>query len=117
MDFRRNTTDYAVNQTGSQAKTVDAGLRAYMLRIYNYMASGLAITGIVALLASKSQAFAQAVYNMQDGYITGMTGLGWIIAFAPLAVVFAMGFGQHKMKTSTLQACFLGLCHVDGGFL
>lgn len=110
MDFNRNTTDYAA----PQAKTVDMGLRAYMLRIYNLMASGLALTGIVSLLASQSEAFLNAVYQMQDGYIVGMNGLGWVVAFAPLAAVFAMGFGQQKMNTSTLQLCFWGFAVLMG---
>lgn len=113
MDFRRNTTDYAVG-SGSNAKTIDAGLRAYMLRIYNYMASALALTGVVSLVASQSPAFLNAVYKMEGGYIAGMTGLGWIIAFAPLAMVFAMGFGQSKMRTSTLQLCFWGFATLMG---
>lgn len=112
MEFRKNTTDYAQPQTG--ATTIDAGLRAYMLGIYNYMASGLALTGIVALLASKSEAFLNAVYHMENGYLVGMTGLGWVVALAPLAFILALSFGLNRMKASTMQLVFWGFAGVMG---
>ena len=110
MDYNRNTTDYAQ----PQASTVDAGLRSYMLRIYNYMASGLALTGITALLASQSEAFLSAVYHMEGGYITGMSGLGWLVALAPLGFVLALSFGIQKMKSSTAQMVFWAFAVVMG---
>jgi len=83
----------------------DMGLRRYMLSIYNYMASGVLLSGIVALLFARSGMAAQV-----------MTGgpLMWIIALSPLAFVFAMSFGAHKMSTATLQALFWGFCTVMG---
>ena len=119
MDFRRNTTDYAKPRASampsSNARTVDAGLRAYMLRIYNYMASGLAVTGIVALVASQSPGFINAVYNLDAaGRVTGMSGLGWVLAFAPLAFIMALSFGVNKMKSSTMQMVFWAFATVMG---
>ena len=91
--------------TGVNAATVgvpsvarDAGLRSYMLSVYNYMASGVLLTGIVALLFANS-AFGQNIL------ING-GALRWLIVFAPLGFVFAMSFGVNRMKTSTLQALF-----------
>jgi FtsH-binding integral membrane protein len=74
----------------------DAGLRSYMLSVYNYMASGVLLTGVVAMLFATSGLAAQVL----------STPLRWLIIFAPLAFVMAMSFGLHRMKTSTLQALF-----------
>jgi FtsH-binding integral membrane protein len=102
--------------TGAPAATVgvpraarDAGLRSYMLSVYNYMASGVLLTGIVALLFAP---YARGVLVNQAG--TGMSGLGWIITLAPLGFVFAMSFGVQRMASSTLQLLFWGFAAVMG---
>lgn len=87
----------------------DAGLRSYMLKVYNYMASGVLLTGIVALLFAP---YAAGVMINQAG--TGMSGLGWLIVLAPLAFVFAMSFGVNRMQTSTLQLMFWGFATAMG---
>jgi FtsH-binding integral membrane protein len=74
----------------------DAGLRSYMLSVYNYMASGVLLTGIVALLFATSGLAEQVL----------VTPLRWLIILAPLGFVMAMSFGLHRMQTSTLQALF-----------
>jgi FtsH-binding integral membrane protein len=74
----------------------DAGLRSYMLSVYNYMASGVLLTGIVAMLFASS-GMAEQVLN---------TPLRWVIMLAPLGFVMAMSFGLHKMSTGTLQTLF-----------
>jgi len=74
----------------------DAGLRSYMLSVYNYMASGVLLTGIVALLFYTSGLAAQAM----------QTPLQWVIILAPLGFVFAMSFGLNRMSTGTLQMMF-----------
>jgi FtsH-binding integral membrane protein len=76
--------------------TRDAGLRSYMLSVYNYMASGVLLTGIVALLFASSGLAAQVL----------ATPLRWLIVLAPLGFVMAMSFGLQRMKTSTLQLLF-----------
>ena len=102
--------------TGVDAATVgvpraarDAGLRSYMLSVYNYMASGVLLTGIIALLFAP---YAAQVLIAPDG--RGMSGLGWIVTLSPLAFVFAMSFGANRMKTSTLQLLFWGFAAVMG---
>jgi len=87
----------------------DEGLRSYMLSVYNYMASGVLLTGIVAMLFAP---YAQGIMINAAG--TGMSGLGWIITLAPLAFVFAMSFGLNRMQTSTLQMLFWGFATVMG---
>ena len=87
----------------------DAGLRSYMLSVYNYMASGVLLTGIVAMLFAP---YAPGVIVNQAG--TGMTGLGWIITFAPLVFVMVMSFGMNRLQTGTLQLLFWGFATVMG---
>ena len=84
----------------------DAGLRSYMLKVYNYMASGVLLTGIVALLFANS-ATGQSI-------MLGGGALRWLIIFAPLGFVFAMSFGVNRMSTSTLQTLFWGFAFVMG---
>jgi len=82
----------------------DAGLRSYMLKVYNYMASGVALTGIVAMLFA----------NTQFGVQIMTSPLRWLIIFSPLAIVFAMSFGVNRMKESTLQALFWAFATLMG---
>ena len=79
---------------------IDQGLRSYMLRVYNYMASGVLLTGFIALLT-----FKMAVVSGPNGEIIGLTSLGntiynsgfaWVLMLAPLGVVFYMSFGIAK---------------------
>lgn len=96
-----STADYGQ----SQAVAYDAGLRAYMLRIYNYMASALALTGITALVAANSPAMMSMLYVMNGNHI-GMSGLGWLVAFAPLGLVLWLSFGLNRMSVATAQAIY-----------
>jgi hypothetical protein len=87
----------------------DAGLRSYMLSVYNYMASGVLLTGIIALLFAP---YAGQVLIAPNGQ--GMSALGWIVTLSPLAFVFAMSFGFTRMKTGTLQLLFWAFAAVMG---
>ena len=87
----------------------DAGLRSYMLSVYNYMASGVLLTGIVAMLFAP---YARDVLINAAG--TGMSPIGWIIMFAPLGFIMAMSFGLHRMSTGTLQMLFWAFATVMG---
>ena len=91
----------------------DEGLRAYMLSVYNYMTSAVLLTGVVALGVYASGAI-QALVNVQTG---GLSALGWIVALAPLGIVFAMSFGQARMSTATLQALFWAYAGLLGASL
>ncbi|MEL6875373.1 MAG: Bax inhibitor-1/YccA family protein [Pseudomonadota bacterium] len=84
----------------------DAGLRSYMLKVYNYMASGVLLTGIVAMLFASSGMAAEIMF--------GGGPLKWLIILSPLAIVFAMSFGQNKFSTTTLQAMFWGFATLMG---
>ena len=102
--------------TGVNAATVgvpravrDAGLRSYMLSVYNYMASGVLLTGIIALLFAP---YAGDVLLSQSG--RGMSALGWIVTLSPLGIVFAMSFGAQRMRTGTLQLLFWAFASLMG---
>lgn len=82
----------------------DQGLRKHMLSIYNYMASGILLSGIVALLFAQSGMAAQVM----------ATPLRWLIILAPLGFVFGMSLGANRMQTGTLKALFWGFCIVMG---
>jgi uncharacterized protein len=84
--------------------TFDAGLRSHMLSIYNYMTSGILLTGIVSLLA----------YN--GGYAMAFASgpLMWIVALSPLAIVMAMSFGAGRFSKGTLQMLFWGFATLMG---
>ncbi|WP_267396801.1 MULTISPECIES: Bax inhibitor-1/YccA family protein [unclassified Sphingomonas] len=79
----------------------DAGLRSYMLSVYNYMSSGVLLTGIVALLFAWGGANSPAAQVFLGGGL-----MRYVIMFAPLAIVFGMSMGQGRMKTSTMQMLF-----------
>ncbi|MEE4316659.1 MAG: Bax inhibitor-1/YccA family protein [Erythrobacter sp.] len=89
---------------GEVAGRYDEGLRKYMLSIYNYMASGVLLTGIVALVAASTG----VAYAFASG------PLMWIVALAPLGFILAMNFGLHKMSQGTLQLLFWAFATVMG---
>ena len=103
--------------TGARAGTVavDEGLRAYMLRVYNYMAAGLAITGVVAYLVfelavttnpASSVMTYRGIMLTQFGQLIFFTWLKWVLLFAPLALVFFMSARIHKMSVQSGQLTF-----------
>jgi FtsH-binding integral membrane protein len=108
-DYDRNVA--ARGFGAARAIAIDAGLRAYMIRIYNYMAAGVALTGVVAWLT-----FNAAVVTNATGQITGLTSFGQAIFSGPLTIVlflgtlgivFFMSFRINKLQASTALALFL----------
>ncbi|MGQ0662346.1 MAG: Bax inhibitor-1/YccA family protein [Pseudomonadota bacterium] len=87
---------------------IDVGLRQHMLRVYNYMASGLLLTGIVAYAIANTPAVAEVVFG---------TPLVWVVMLAPLAFVFALSFGIHRMSFATAQALYWVYAAVMGASL
>jgi FtsH-binding integral membrane protein len=96
------------------AATVDAGLRAYMLRIYNYMSIGLAITGLAALgvymaAVTNDPAGATRIGNIlltPFGVAVFVSPLKWLFMLAPLAMVFVISAGLDRMRPATSQMLF-----------
>jgi FtsH-binding integral membrane protein len=97
MAFELRTQGVRRPGTGTLTQAqIDQGLRSYMLRVYNYMASGLALTGIVAYIVAHTGLY-QALMT---------SGAGFIVMLAPLGIVFFMSFKLQTMKVSTAQALF-----------
>lgn len=97
------------SQRGAAARAVDTGydvgLRAYMLRVYNYMAGGLALTGGIAYLIASSPSLLQLFFSGPQAYI---------FMLAPLFFSFFMAFRLHAVSDSTAQAMFWGFAAVMG---
>jgi FtsH-binding integral membrane protein len=107
MKFNKQTS---TTRSSVSEAIIDEGLRAYMLKVYNYMGSGVLLTGVIALMF-----FKMAVVTSDGGEIIGLTnfgnsiynsGLKWVIMLAPLAVVFYMSFGIAKMSAAKAQTTF-----------
>jgi len=123
-DFNRNTATAQYGRlTGAEAAVVDVGLRAYMLRIYNYMVIGLAITGFAALgiyllsvtgdasVAARNAngavaALRNGVYLTPLGYALFVSPLKWLVILAPLGLVFFLSFRAESMRPATAQVLF-----------
>ena len=90
----------------AQGAAYDAGLRSYMLSVYNYMASGVLLTGIVAVL------FASSGLALQ---VLGGPGiLKYVIMFAPLVFVMVLSFGINRLSTAAAQGLFWAYAAVMG---
>ena len=110
MEFNKNGILNRAKAAQQSTVVMDEGLRAYMLKVYNYMATGILLTGIVALLT-----FKMSVVTNDAGSIVGLTqmgnaiymsGLKWLVMLAPLGIVFYMSFGINKMSASKAQTTF-----------
>jgi hypothetical protein len=116
-DFDRNVS--ARRGFGAQqAAAIDVGLRAYMLRIYNYMAAGVALTGVVSWLT-----YSAAVVTDAAGHITGLTPFGQTIFGGPLTIVLFLGtlgivfflsFRINSLQPSTALMLFMGYAALLG---
>jgi len=89
--MRQNAT------AGTAGVAYDEGLRSYMLRIYNYMALGVALTGLVAMFTANSPALLQVIYG---------TPLKWVVMLAPLGFVMVLSFGINKLSFAASQMLF-----------
>jgi FtsH-binding integral membrane protein len=92
--------------SAARAGAFDAGLRRYMLSVYNYMMSAVLLSGIVALAFVASGMAAQV--------FLGGGILKWVISFAPLGFIFAMSFGGGRMSAGTMQLMFWGFAVAMG---
>jgi len=105
MEFNKQSIQSKVR--AAETHVIDEGLRAYMLKVYNYMGSALLVTGIVALLT-----FKYAVLSLSPLQFTPLgdslysSGLAWVVMLAPLGVVIYMSFGIRKMSAAKAQTVF-----------
>jgi FtsH-binding integral membrane protein len=106
-----------VGRAADTAAVLDAGLRAYMLRVYNWMTSGLVLTGIVAYGISNVPALYELFYPLQMTPVgpRNMPGvLAYVAMFAPLAFILVLSFGVNKLSKTAVQALFWAFCVAMG---
>jgi FtsH-binding integral membrane protein len=103
-DIQRNY----LGHTATTEVAIDAGLRQYMLRVYNYMGSGLALTGIVAYVVANTPSLVQAIFG---------TPLQWVVMLAPLGFVLVLSFGINKLSFAAAQAVFWAFAVAMGASL
>ncbi|TNE36951.1 MAG: Bax inhibitor-1/YccA family protein [Alphaproteobacteria bacterium] len=84
-------------RSGAQTAEFDAGLRAHMSRVYNMMAMGVGLTGVVAYFVAQSPALINAIYG---------TPLQWVVMLAPLGLVIYLSARIHKMSAASAQMFF-----------
>jgi FtsH-binding integral membrane protein len=108
-DFDRNAAA-AAGRYADRAVSYDAGLRAHMIRVYNYMAAAVALTGVVAFFT-----FQLSAVTNDAGAIVGLTPLGqalfgswlmWVVMLAPLALVFFLSFRIQSLDAGTARLLF-----------
>ena len=104
LDFNQRTYSKTADQAG-----IDEGLRAYMLKVYNYMTTGLVLTGFIAYFFGKASVAAftpNGVILTSLGQALFNSGLSWIIMLAPLGFVFYLSARINKMSVSSAQITF-----------
>ena len=121
MAFRPDTRTYPAAPGVAQAGALDAGLRAYMLHVYNWMTSGLVLTGIVAALVSSVPAVHDAFYqvgqNQFGRLVMRPTLLGYAAMFAPLGFVLVLSMGVNRLSRQSAQALYWAFCAAMGASL
>ena len=110
MEFNKQNILNKVKAATKTTVVMDEGLRAYMLKVYNYMATGVLLTGIVALISFNISVVTDAsgaiVSFTEFGNTLFFSGFKWLVMLAPLGIVFYMSFGINKMSSSKAQTVF-----------
>jgi len=124
MAYTPDGNSYRTAQAGYRAATgtavLDEGLRAYMLRVYNWMASGLLLTGIIAFAISHTgamNAFYPLVLDSAGDLVYRPTILAYAAIFSPMVFVMVLSFGVNKLSTQTAQILFWAFCACMGASL
>ena len=111
MEF--NKQNIQSKSTSAATYAIDEGLRAYMLKVYNFMASGVLLTGFISLLVFEISGGMEI--TLEPSGLTGLTSFGqlifnsgfkWLVMLAPLGIVMYMSFGIAKMSASKAQMTF-----------
>ncbi len=99
--------DYTKAYAAKESKGFDEGLRSYMLKIYNYMALALLVTGVLAYGTLSFPPLTALMYNIgPNGEFMGTSGFGMIITFAPLIIALVFFMGMARMSVQTAQMVF-----------
>ena len=119
MAFSPDYRTYSPASAATTAAVLDAGLRAYMLRVYNWMSSGLLMTGIIAY-AIANTSLINAFYPLVQtplGMVRHASPLAMISIFAPLAFVLVLSMGVNRLSRSTAQTLYWLFCAAMGASL
>lgn len=103
---------FETTKTQTQAM-VDEGLKDYMLKVYNFMAGGLAVTALAAYVCLNTSLI-NLFFSVNSYGQASMSALGWIILFAPLVMVFAFSWVLHRGTTQQIQLVFWAFSAVMG---
>jgi FtsH-binding integral membrane protein len=119
MAYSPDYRTYPGSSAASSAAAIDAGLRAYMLRVYNWMASGLLLTGAVAYGIANTglRDYFYPLVQTQFGLQPHPTGLAMVAVFAPLAFVLVLSMGVNRLSVSAAQGLYWAFCAVMGASL
>jgi FtsH-binding integral membrane protein len=113
--------DNRVLRGATTAGMIDTGLRAYMLKVYNYMTGALALTGVVAYVVANSPTllnlFFQTAVSANGTAALQPTLLGWVVMLAPLGLVFFLSFRVMQMSLAAAQATFWAYAGLVGASL
>ena len=114
-DFNRG---YARAAPGTADMSVDAGLRAFMLGVYNKVALGLALSGVLAFITSSVPPVRDLLFQVTpDGRLAGFTILGWIVGFAPLAILLFSGFSRREPNPRSASTMYWTIVALIGASL
>lgn len=97
------------------AANVDEGLRQYMIKVFNFMCAGLCITALTAYLIANTSLI-NLFFNV-NGNIVSLSGLGWLLFFAPLIMVFAFGWVLARGTAAQVQGAFWAFSALMGASL
>ena len=105
LDFKQQSYTQSAEQIA-----IDEGLRAYMLKVYNYMTTGLLVTGLVAFFFGKASIITNATGDIVSltslGELLFLSPLKWVVMLAPLGFVFYLSARINKMSVSAAQITF-----------
>jgi FtsH-binding integral membrane protein len=103
-NYDNQSARYGTSVSRGAEGAIDQGLRAHMLRVYNYMAVGLVLTGVTAYLVANTSLGNLFFTQTVNGF--GMTALGWVAFLAPIGLVLVLSFGIQRMSAGTAQLVF-----------
>jgi len=92
----------------------DGGLRTHMLRVYNYLASGLALSGIVAFGVFSSAEVAGLFFEVESGHVVGLNILGWIAILAPLGLLLLTSSRAAQMSVTAVRTVYWAVTALMG---
>ncbi len=108
MFEQTNNRGFFAAQQGTQDATV---VKSFMTQVFGWMALAMVITAITAFMFAGNESLMRSLINTETG---GMTGLGWVVTFAPIGFVLLMSFGFQRLSPATLTLLFVAFSVLMG---